>query len=290
MRNRRTINDIDELEELARGIRIRLITLVARAEAGHLGGSLSAVELLTALYFSAMRIDPEDPSWEDRDRFVLSKGHAAPAYYTVLSAAGYFPDSVLSTYDQLGSALQGHPDMRRTPGVDMTSGSLGQGFSAALGMCIGRDAAGKAFHVYVVTGDGEMQEGQVWEAAMYAGAHAIPRFTCIVDCNELQLSSRVEAALSVQPLADKWRSFGWHVEEIDAHDMRQVLGVLGPGRSGSAPRPGPPLAVLAHTVKGKGVSFMENEIPWHSKTPTRGEVLAALEELGASAEKTREWR
>ena len=263
-----------------------MLTMVARANAGHLGGSLSATELLTALYFHCMRIDPANPSWEDRDRFVLSKGHATPLYYSVLSARGYFPDSLLDTYDHMGSLLQGHPDMRKTPGVDMSTGSLGQGISAAIGMCIGRDLAGKNFHVFSLTGDGEMQEGQVWEAAMYAGERGFANLVCIVDCNGMQLSSRIEQGLSPAPLVDKWRAFGWQVTEIDGNSMSQVVSGLDQARKlGSRP-----LAIIARTVKGKGVSFMEDDVSWHSRIPSPGEMVRALRELGAAEEETRPWR
>jgi transketolase len=279
-------HEIDALQEQARRIRIRMLTMVARAEAGHLGGSLSAADLLTALYFRCMRIDPANPTWEDRDRFILSKGHATPLYYSVLSARGFFPDSLLDTYDQVGSLLQGHPDMSKTPGVDMSTGSLGQGMSAAVGMCIGRDLAGKRFHVFVLTGDGEMQEGQVWEAAMYAGTHGIGNLVCIVDCNGMQLSSRTEQGLSPTPLAEKWRAFGWQAMEIEGNTMSQVAKGLDKARE-----PGSrPLVIIAHTVKGKGVSFMEDEVSWHSRIPSHGEMALALRELGAPEEEVRAWR
>jgi transketolase len=270
---------IGQLEDKARLVRIRLLRMVVRAQAGHLGGSLSAADIITALYFKFLSINPEHPEWEDRDRFVLSKGHATPVYYSVLSARGFFPDALLDQFDVLDSPLQGHPDMRKTPGVDMTTGSLGQGFSAAIGMCIGRDLVGKDFHVYVLAGDGELQEGQIWEAALYAGSHHLRNLICIVDCNGLQLASRIVDALPLAPLAEKWRSFGWNVLSCDGNEMGRVVKTIQAAQK----RRNGPTVILARTTKGKGVSFMENEVVWHSRCPSPDELSAALSELGASS-------
>jgi transketolase len=277
--------DIRRLEEIARRMRIRMITMVGKAGAGHLGGSLSAVEMLTALYFHHLRIDPANPAWEDRDRFVLSKGHNTPLYYAILAERGFFPISWLDAFDTLGSPLSGHPDMKRTPGVDMTTGSLGQGFSAAVGMCIGARLARKAFRVYVMIGDGEMQEGQVWEAAMYAGARRLDRLVCIIDNNELQLASSIEDGLPIVPVAEKWRAFGWQVVEVDGNSMHGAVAGLAAARE----HRDRPVLVLSHTTKGKGVSFMEGVVKWHSAVPSRPEVARALRELGASEEEARQW-
>ena len=311
-----TTSEIAELVERARRLRIRILTMVGTAKAGHLGGSLSAVELLTALYFRHLRVDPSNPGWPDRDRFILSKGHATPGYYTTLSARGYFPDSWLETYDSVGSHLQGHPDMTKTPGVDMTTGSLGQGFSASVGMCIGARLLGKSFRVVVITGDGEMQEGQAWEAAMYAGARGLSNLVCIVDNNGLQLASTIHDGLPASPTPQKWEAFGWRVLECDGNDMADVVRTLDPvlGRAddaggpahagGLAPATSPalaggppappsgdrrPVAIIARTLKGKGVSFMEQVVKWHSNPPTRAEVAAALKELGASTAEVTPW-
>jgi transketolase len=277
--------DIRRLEDIARRTRIRMITMVGRAGAGHLGGSLSAVEMLVALYFGRLRVDPSDPTWEDRDRFVLSKGHNTPLYYAILAERGFFPVSWLDAYDTLGSPLQGHPDMKRTPGVDMTTGSLGQGFSAAVGMSLGARLARKAFRVWVMIGDGEMQEGQVWEAAMYAGARKLERLVCILDHNGLQLASSIEDGLPIAPVADKWRAFGWQVVEVDGNSMGEAVAGLETAHGCR----GGPVLVLSHTTKGRGVSFMEGVVKWHSAVPSRLEVARALRELGAPEEDVRQW-
>jgi transketolase len=275
---------IGELVELARKIRIRLMITVGRANCGHLGGSLSAVEALTALYFHFLRIDPKNPLWEDRDRFVLSKGHNTPLYYTVLAMRGYFPLQWLDTYDLVGSRLQGHPDMTKTPGVDLTTGSLGQGISGALGMAIAGKLLKKPFRVFTMIGDGEFQEGQVWEAIMYAGSRKLDNLVCVMDHNKLQLASTLEAGLPIDPVVPKWEAFGWHTIEIDGHDMSQVIEGLGRAIDWGKG----PVVVVSHTLKGKGVSFMEQVVKWHSAAPTRDEVHRALQELGASEEELSE--
>ena len=283
------VKDKDEaakLEELTREVRRRLLTTVGRAGCGHLGGSLSAADVVTALYFNFLRIDTENPGWGDRDRFVLSKGHVTPLYYTVLAMRGFFPLDWLDTYDCVDSRLQGHPDMTKTPGVDMTTGSLGQGISSALGMAIAARMLQKDFRVFVMIGDGEFQEGQVWEAVMWAGAHKLNNLICIMDHNKLQLASSLSEGLPIEPVIPKWEAFGWHVLEIDGHDMEDILS----GMEKAVSYKKGPVVVISHTLKGKGVSFMEQVVKWHSAAPSREEMLQALQELGAEEKELAEWR
>jgi transketolase len=267
---------VADLERLCREVRRRIITMTAHAGCGHTGGSLSAVELLVALYFRILRLTPEAPDWPERDRFVLSKGHATPLYYTVLARRGFFPDSLLETYDTVDSLLQGHPCMRKTPGVDMSTGSLGQGISSAIGMAMGCRARGMDFRTYVLLGDGELQEGQVWEAALYAGSRVLTGLVVIVDNNGVQLTGTTRDVLPLEPLADKWRAFGWTVLGCDGHAMAEVVPTLEQAREQSAHGP---VVVLADTVKGKGVSFMENRYQWHGRAPDADECALALAEL-----------
>lgn len=263
-----------EIREIAHRLRRRTLDMIWQAQAGHPGGSFSLAEILACLYFRILRIDPARPDWPDRDRFILSKGHAAPIYYATLAERGFFPRETLETYDQVNSILQGHPDMH-TPGVDMSSGSLGQGLSPGIGMALGARLRGKDFRVYVVLGDGEIQEGQVWEAAMAASAYRLDRLTAIVDCNKIQLSDFIAKAMPMDPIADKWRAFGWEVCECDGHDVAAILRGLE-DLLGVRGRPG---VLLAHTVKGKGISFMENKPAWHAKPPNEQEYLQAKAEL-----------
>ena len=262
----------------ARSQRTRRLILgtIAHARAGHTGGSLSATDILTVLYFHAMKIDPVNPTWPERDRFILSKGHSSPALYCTLAQRGYFPEERLREFDRADGMLQGHPCMLRTPGVDISTGSLGQGLSCGIGMALGGLAKGLDFHVYVLLGCGELQEGQVWEAAMYAGAHGLDRLTAIVDYNGVQLSGTVQEVLSVEPLAEKWRAFGWEVSECDGHSIPDLMDTLGC----AAEVKGKPTLVIARTVKGKGVSFMENRCAWHGKAPSQEELAKALVEVG----------
>jgi transketolase len=255
-----------------------MVKMVGTVGSGHLGGSLSATAVLVALYFRTLRIDPASPRWADRDRFVLSKGHCTPLYYTVLAMRGCMALDCLKTYDMVDSLLQGQPDMTKAPGVDMTSGSLGQGFSAALGIAIAGRLSKRPFRVYALIGDGEFQKGQIWEAMMYAGAHRLGNFTCIMDQNDLQLASTIAEGLPIAPVAAKWRAFGWHTIEVDGHDMLDVVR----GLDQAAPLDAGPAVVISHTVKRKGVSFMEGAVKWHSRAPSGAEVGRALEELGAS--------
>jgi transketolase len=271
----------EEMLRLARRMRIDIVRMIGAAGSGHPGGSLSEVELLVALYFSVLRHDAADPQWADRDRFILSKGHGCPALYAVLAECGYIDRVVLPTLRKLGSPLQGHPDRRMLPILEASTGSLGQGLSIGIGMALAARLDKKDFHTFVMVGDGEIQEGQVWEAAMYAGFHRLANLTCIVDNNQQQLDGFVKDILDPSPVADKFRAFGWHAVEIDGHDFAQVVPALAAARSGKA---GKPTAVVAHTIKGKGVSFMENNPEWHGIAPKPEQVEAAVKELKMAEE------
>jgi transketolase len=248
--------------------------MIWHAQAGHLGGSFSLAEILACVYFRVLRADPAKPHWPDRDRFILSKGHAAPIYYVTLAERGYFPRETLATYDQLNSTLQGHPDMH-TPGVDMSSGSLGQGLSPGVGIALGARLRQKDFRVYVLLGDGEIQEGQVWEAAMSASAFHLDNLTAIVDWNRIQLMDFLDKAMPLGPMVEKWRAFGWEVRECDGHEVTSILAGIEELQRVKG-RPG---VLLAHTIKGKGVSFMEGNPAWHAKPPNEQEYLQAKTEL-----------
>jgi transketolase len=265
-----------DLRGTASKLRRRVIDMLWHAQAGHPGGSLSAADIFAVLYFSELRLDPADPGREDRDRFVLSKGHAAPIYYATLCERGFFPNEMLSTYDQIDSCLQGHPDCQ-TPGVDMPSGSLGQGLSAGIGLALGARMRGLPSRVYVLLGDGELQEGQVWEAAMAAPKFALDNLVAIVDDNRIQLTGTTESVMPIEPLPAKWRAFNWNVLEIDGHDVGQIVAALNSART----HRGGPTVIVAHTVKGRGVSFMENKHEWHSGLVTDEVRERALAELGA---------
>ncbi|MBI5157946.1 MAG: transketolase [Acidimicrobiia bacterium] len=273
---------IAELEDLARQARAHIVRTIAGAHGGHLGGPLSVIDMLIALYFRVLRVRPDEPTWDDRDRLVLSKGHSSIALYTALAMRGYFPIAELRTFDAIDSRLQGHPDMTITPGVDMSSGSLGLGFSAALGIALGAKAAGKGFTTYAILGDGECNEGIVWEAAHVAPRHGIDNLIAIIDHNKLQqfgwrgasATDRLPAYTGTQ-LVDRWSAFGWRVLEMDGHDMSSILTTLEQARAVR----GVPVAIVAHTVKGKGVSFMENDFTWHARVPNPQEAAAALAEL-----------
>ncbi|MBN1247705.1 MAG: transketolase [Anaerolineae bacterium] len=266
---------VEALVAQAAAIRCDIIEMIAAAQAGHPGGSLSAADIVTALYFRVMRLDPCRPDWPDRDRFILSKGHACPVWYAALAEREYFDKAHLGTLRQLNSILQGHPDMTKTPGIDMTAGSLGHGLSAGLGMALSAKLRHQDYHVWVVLGDGEVQEGSVWEAAMAAAKWRLDNLTAIVDQNGLQNDTCVDEVMPVAPLADKWRAFGWEVVEIDGHDMPEIVGALEAARSAV----GRPICIVAHTVKGKGVSYMENQAEWHGRAPCAEEVACALEEI-----------
>jgi transketolase len=263
---------LTSLAERARRIRGHVVRTVRDIGGGHLGGSLSAADILSTLYFHQLRIDPNRPEWPDRDRFILSKGHCALGLYATLSERGYFPVEELATYGTLNSRLQGHPDMRKTPGVDMSTGSLGQGLSAGIGMALAASLRGLDYRTYVLIGDGESQEGQIWEAAMFAGARRLENLTAILDFNKWSQTGSTELLLPAAFLADRWRSFGWDVVEIDGHDLGQIVDSLDS-------TPGHPRLVLAHTVKGRGVSFMEGRPEWHSSPLTAEQAATALAEL-----------
>lgn len=275
MAERQTPMTVEALKQMAATIRSDIIDMICTAGAGHPGGSLSAADIVTALYFRIMRIDPADPGWPDRDRFILSKGHACPVWYAALAERGYFDKSHLATLRQLNSILQGHPDMHKTPGVDMTAGSLGHGLSVGVGMALSGKLRKKDYHVWIVIGDGESQEGSIWEAAMAGAKWQLDNLTAVLDRNHLQNDSCVDDLMPIEPLADKWRAFGWNTVEIDGHDMDQIVPALEAARS----RKGAPTIVIAHTIKGKGVSFMENVAEWHGKAPCKEEAEKALEEI-----------
>ncbi len=273
------------LEAIARECRVQILRMLTHAGSGHPGGSLSVIDLLVALFFGRLRHDPKRPDWPDRDRVVLSKGHAVPALYAVMARAGYFPESQLITLRKLGSPLQGHPDRTALPGVEAATGSLGQGLSVAVGMALGLRTARSPARVYCILGDGEIQEGQVWEAAMAAPklgrpAHPLDNLTVILDYNKIQLDDFVTKILDLEPVVAKWQAFGWAVLEIDGHDVAQIRKALD---QAEATR-GVPTLVVAHTVKGKAVSFMENNPEWHGKAPKPEEAIAAVREVLAVSE------
>jgi transketolase len=271
------VNDrIIELQEMAKKLRIAIIKTLHKSQSGHTGGSLSAIDLITTLYFHKMRHNPADPAWDGRDRFILSKGHAAPSLYVALAEAGYFPTEDLMMLRRLGSHLQGHPDSKSTPGVEVPTGSLGQGLSMAVGMGLGLRVDGKGNRVYALLGDGELQEGQVWEAAM-AGAHyRLDNLCAMVDANALQIDGEVAKVMNVAPIADKFRAFGWHALEIDGHDISAIIDALDAAETVK----GQPTVIVARTVKGKGVSFFENKASYHGVPPSDEELPRALECLG----------
>jgi len=266
------------LQETARKLRIAVVKTLHKSQSGHTGGSLSAIDLITALYFHKMRHDPASPAWEGRDRFVLCKGHAAPALYVALAESGYFPPEDLMMLRRLGSHLQGHPDSKSTPGVEVPTGSLGQGLSMAVGMALGLKLDQKRNRVYALLGDGELQEGQVWEAAMSAAHYRLDNLCAMVDANGLQIDGEVEKVMNVAPIADKFRAFGWHALEIDGHDMTAILNALERAEMAE----GQPTVIVARTVKGKGVSFFENKASYHGVPPSDEELPRALECLGHS--------
>jgi len=266
---------LKELEAQARQIRRDIITMVGEAGSGHTGGSLSAADIVTALYFYLMRNDPANPKHPDRDRFVLSKGHAAPVLYAALAQRGYFPKEEIHTLRKLGSQLQGHPDMQKVPGVEMSTGSLGQGLSAAVGMALAGKLDKKKYQVYTLLGDGEIQEGMVWEAAMAAAHFKLDNLTAFLDYNGFQIDGPVSDIMNPEPVADKWKAFGWHVVEIDGHNMEEIIAAVKIAKSTF----GKPTMIVAKTVKGKGVSFMENQVGWHGVAPKPDEMERALAEL-----------
>lgn len=270
-----------ELQITANEVRKGIVTAVHAAKAGHPGGSLSVADIFTYLYFEEMNIDPKNPKKPDRDRFVLSKGHTAPGLYSALAKRGYFPVEDLKTLRHLGSYLQGHPDMKHIPGVDMSSGSLGQGISAAVGMALSAKLTNDDYRVYTLLGDGEIQEGQVWEAAMFAGFRRLDNLVVIVDNNGLQIDGPVDQVCSPYPIDEKFKAFNFHVIDLkDGNDMDQIADAFKEARNTK----GMPTAIIAHTVKGKGVSFMENQVGWHGKAPNDEEYATAMEDLRKEGE------
>ena len=267
----------NNLEKTAREVRWDIVRMIGLARSGHPGGSLSCADILVCLYFHALNHDPKKPDWRYRDRFVLSKGHAAPALYAVLAKCGYFDREELWHLRRLGSMLQGHPDRLRTPGVEISTGSLGQGLSVACGIALGLRMEGNPARVYALVGDGESQEGGIWEAAMLAGHHCLDNLTAILDQNGMQIDGSCCEVVGLGDMAAKWSSFGWDVEEVDGHDVLDICQALEGAVSASRPR-----MIIAHTVKGKGVSFMENNVDFHGKAPTPEEMEKALKEIERS--------
>jgi len=264
-----------ELTDKAKTIRRHIVSMVGKAGSGHPGGSLSAVEIVAALYFRALRHNPKNPQWADRDRFILSKGHAAPVLYATLAECGYIPVEELLTLRQLDSRLQGHTDMTTVPGVEMSSGSLGQGLSFSIGVALAGRLDKRDYWVYTLMGDGECDEGQVWEAAMAAAHYKLDRIIAFVDYNKMQIDGLNKDVMNLEPFTDKWRAFGWHVIEIDGNDFSQVFGAIDSAKK----IPNQPKMIVAHTIKGKGVSYMENNVDFHGKAPNEEEIKKALKEL-----------
>lgn len=275
----RPIEELTGLVRIAALMRCDIVRMIQIAGQGHPGGSLSAADILAALYFRVMRIDPSEPHWPDRDRFVLSKGHACPAWYAALIRRGYLDAQCVGTLRCIDSLLQGHPDMVKTPGVDMTAGSLGHGLPAALGMALAARVTGRDYRTWAMIGDGEMQEGSIWEAALVAPNLKLDNLTVILDRNRIQNDDFVDNVMPIEPVRAKWEAFGWHVVEIDGHDMAQVVDALEESRNAV----GGPTLILAQTVKGKGVSFMENNPFWHGNAPSAEQAEAACAEIRAAA-------
>ncbi|MES0341246.1 MAG: transketolase [Candidatus Humimicrobiaceae bacterium] len=272
------MDDIKHLESVSnrlRQLQIEMLHAIGMEHKGHPGPALSITDIITALYFKVMKIDPANPRWEDRDRFILSKGHACPALYTALAEKGYFDKKHLATFRHVDSMLQGHPDMKKTPGIDMTAGSLGHGLGAGIGIALAARIDGKDYQTYVLVGDGETQEGLIWESAMSAGHYGLDNLTLIIDRNRWQSCSAVDCTIDIEPLADKLISFGWSVNEIDGHDFSQLIKAL------SAREESKPKAIIAKTIKGKGISFMEEDNSWHQRPITDDEFEKAMAELKA---------
>ncbi len=267
---------LDALRAKARRIRRSILTMIHGANSGHPGGSLGAVEIVVALYYHLMRHDPRNPRWPERDRFILSKGHCSPVLYAVLADCGYFPASDLATFRRPGSHLQGHPAQHKTPGVEASTGTLGLGLSTGLGMALAAKLRRQSHYYYILCGDGEAQEGQIWEAAMFGRKYGLDNVIAFIDRNYLQTDGNTEQIMPLDPLAPKWEAFGWRTFEIDGHDFEAIIGA---GRAAQSER-GRPTMILAYTVKGKGVSFMEREAGWHGRSPNRDEYERAMRELG----------
>ena len=271
-----TKEEIKELNEIARELRCTSLRMIHKRQAGHPGGSLSAAEIMTVLYFKVMKIDPNNPNWNERDRFLLSKGHASAMLYATLAKRGFFPEEDLQKWGELDCHLQGHPDRLKTPGVDMNSGILGHGVSIGVGLCLAARQKRKDFRVYTLLGDGECQAGLVWEGANAAAKYALTNLVAVVDHNAVQLDGFVEEVMPIEPLAEKWRSFGWDVFEVDGHDVDQLYQAFLQCIEAQKK----PTVIIARTIKGKGVSFMENKAYWHGVAPSTEELTRALHELG----------
>ena len=264
-----------ELQKIATDIRLGALRAVFNAKSGHPGGALSSADILACLYFSELNIDVNNPKWDERDRFVLSKGHSCPGLYAALAEKGFFDKSELDSFRHTGALLQGHPDMKAINGVDMSAGSLGQGFSCACGMALGAKISQKSYRTYALVGDGESQEGQVWEAIMFAAHYKLDNLCMIIDSNGLQIDGRVEDVMNVMPYEPKLEAFGWNVITVDGHNIEEILGAFEAAKSVK----GKPTAIIAKTVKGKGVSFMENQASWHGKAPNEEQYNTAVSEL-----------
>lgn len=267
---------VEELQAIAKTIRRDIVEMITAAKSGHPGGSLSAVEILVTLFFDVLRHDPQNPKWPERDRFILSKGHAAPVLYSVMAECGYTPKDQLNTLRQLGSIYQGHPDVRFIPALEASTGSLGEGLSLGIGMALAARLDKSPTRVYVVLGDGESQEGQIWESAMFGGDKAVDNLVCLTDYNQIQLDGFVKDIMPLDPLAEKWRSFNWHTIEVNGHSIPELQSAF----TEAANTKGKPTAIIAHTIKGKGVSFMENNPKFHGTAPTEEEMKKALVEIG----------
>ncbi len=269
------MNNIEMLKEHANKARKSIVKMISKAKSGHPGGSLSTADILSALYFSEMKVDPKNPQDPNRDRFIMSKGHASPAIYAMLAEKGFFPAEEMEHFRAYGAKLQGHPDMKKVPGIDMSTGSLGQGLSVANGMALSARVSGQDYRTYIIVGDGEIQEGQVWEAAMTSAHYKIDNLCAILDNNNLQIDGHVDKVMGVEPLDKKWESFGWNVIKIDGHNFEQILCALEQAKKCK----GKPTIIIAKTVKGKGVSFMENVCEFHGVAPNADETTRALDEL-----------
>ncbi len=273
-------HSIDELKQLARDLRVKCIEMIFTAGNGHPGGSLSLADIVTAFYFKLLKHDPKNPLWKERDRFVLSKGHGVPALYAALAMSGYFPESELKTLRKLGSPLQGHPDRFRLPGIEASTGSLGQGLSIAIGMAMGLRLDSIDSMVYCVMGDGEVQEGQVWEAALAAPMHKLDHLVGIVDWNKGQIDGQVKDVMNIEPIGDKFRAFGWNVLEIDGHDISAIVDAVERAKANARAGAGKPTMIVADTIKGKGVKFMEEgKNAWHGSAPNKEQAEKAIKEL-----------
>lgn len=267
--------NIKDLEDISNDLRCDVLKMIHMAKSGHPGGSLSAADIVTSLYFKIMNIDPDNPCWEDRDRFILSKGHTCPIWYAALSRKGYFDRELLWKLREINSPLQGHPDMNKTVGIDMTTGSLGNGLSIGCGMALYAKIFSKSFYTYVILGDGEIDEGIIWEAAMTATKYKLYNLIAFIDYNHLQLDGTTDEIMPLEPLTDKWKAFNWHVQSIDGHSIKEILKAVGIAKKIK----NAPSVIIANTVKGKGVSFMENKCNWHGIAPNDEEYQKAISEI-----------